>query len=221
MPINPIHAGLLRTGKVLVIAGSENDATVTTHRWAVWNPQTGTISVESTPWDLFCNGMSFLPDGRVLITGGTEEYDPFYGLKTTTIFDPVTERFIQVQDMAHGRWYPTSTALGDGGTMVFSGIREKATGGTNNAVKFYDVPYGWSPEYVAPWTPPLYPRAHLLPNGKLFFAASQVSSHLFDPSSPSNGWQLNVTTTKLGLSRGAGTSVLLPLRATETTPPES
>jgi Galactose oxidase-like, Early set domain/Glyoxal oxidase N-terminus/PKD domain/Divergent InlB B-repeat domain len=213
MPINPIHAGLLRTGKVLVIAGSENDPSVMTHRWALWDPQAGTITVDSTPWDLFCNGLSFLPDGRALVTGGTEEYDPFYGLKTTTIFDPVTERFIQVQDMAHGRWYPTNTALGDGGTAVFSGTREKAVGGTNKAIEIYDVPYGWSPEYPAPWTPPLYPRTHLLPSGKLFFAGAQTGSHLYEPSS--NTWQLAVATTRLGLSRSAGTSVLLPLRAGE------
>jgi hypothetical protein len=76
MPINPIHAGLLHTGRVLVIAGSENDPTITTYRSAVWNPATGTISVQSTPWDLFCNGMSYLPDGRALVTGGTLRYDP-------------------------------------------------------------------------------------------------------------------------------------------------
>jgi len=27
MPINPIHMGLMHTGKVLIVAGSENDPT--------------------------------------------------------------------------------------------------------------------------------------------------------------------------------------------------
>jgi hypothetical protein len=49
MPINPIHAGLLRSGKVLVVAGSENDATITTYRAAVFDPSTGTTSVQSLP----------------------------------------------------------------------------------------------------------------------------------------------------------------------------
>src|SRR6266508_6439274 len=119
MPINPIHVGLLRTGKVLVVAGTENDPTITTYRAAIWDPGTGAIAVQDIPWDLFCNALSFLPDGRVLVTGGTLQYDPFRGLKTTTIFDVLTEQFIQVQDMAHGRWYPTNTVLGDGGTMTF------------------------------------------------------------------------------------------------------
>src|SRR4030095_5663577 len=77
MPINPIHAGLLRTGKVLVVAGSENAPTITPYRAALFDPSTGATSVQSLPWDLFCNALSFLPDGRALIVGGTLQYDPF------------------------------------------------------------------------------------------------------------------------------------------------
>jgi hypothetical protein len=40
------------------------------------------------------------------------------------VFDPATEKFIQVESMAHGRYYATVTALGDGGLMVFSGKNE-------------------------------------------------------------------------------------------------
>ena len=104
VPINPIHVGLLRTGRVLVVAGTENDPTVTTSRAAVWNPATGGFSVKTIPWDLFCNGMSYLPDGRVLVVGGNLQYNPFRGIRTTTVFDPATEQFIQVQVMARGRW---------------------------------------------------------------------------------------------------------------------
>ena len=69
MPINPIHVGMMRTGKILVVAGSENDPTVSTYRAAVYDPASGVINVQTTPWDLFCNGLSWLPDGRALITG--------------------------------------------------------------------------------------------------------------------------------------------------------
>jgi hypothetical protein len=37
--------------------------------------------------------MTFLPDGRAFIIGGTEQYDPFYGDSRATIFDPATEQF--------------------------------------------------------------------------------------------------------------------------------
>jgi galactose oxidase-like protein/glyoxal oxidase-like protein/PKD domain-containing protein/Big-like domain-containing protein len=211
MPINPIHVGLMRTGKILVVAGSENDPTVSTYRAAVYNPASGAIDVQTTPWDLFCNGLSWLPDGRALITGGNLQYNPFRGIRTTTIFDPATEKFIQVQDMARGRWYPSNVALPDGRTATFSGWLEG--GGTNNAVELYTVPSGWSPEFVAPFTPPLYPWLHLLPNGRLFMSGASVSSHIFNPAT--NSWQTNVARINYARERTYGSSVLLPLSAAD------
>ena len=71
MPINPVHVALMYNGKVLVVSGSGNDATNTNLRAAVWDPIGGTITVQTVAWDMFCNNMSVLPDGRVLINGGT------------------------------------------------------------------------------------------------------------------------------------------------------
>ena len=156
---------------------------------------------------MFCNGMVLLPDGRALINGGTIQYDPFYGQLTSAIFDPSTNTFTNAQNMAHGRWYPTLLTLGDGRIMTFSGLTE--TGGTNDAVEIYTVGSGWSTQYLASWTPPLYPRLHLLPNGKVFYSGSGTSSALFDPSS--NSWTQNVASTNYCCSRTYGTSVLLPL----------
>jgi hypothetical protein len=211
MPINPIHVGLMRTGKIVVVAGSENDPTVSTYRAAVYDPSTGAISVQTTPWDLFCNGLSWLPDGRALITGGNLQYNPFRGIRTTTIFDPVTEKFIQVQDMARGRWYPSNVALPDGRTATFSGWLEG--GGTNNAVELYRVPSGWSPEFYAPFIPPLYPWLHVLPTGKVFMSGASTGSHIFDPAS--NTWQTNVAQMNYARERTYGSSVLLPLSAAD------
>jgi hypothetical protein len=210
MPINPIHVGLLRTGKVLIVAGSENEANKhleSSSKGAVWDLQAGTITVQDILWDVFCNGMAFLPDGRALIVGGTEQYDPFYGEARATVFDPATEAFVQVESMAHGRWYATATTMNDGRVLAFSGLNEG--GATNKAVELYRIAFGWSPEVVAPWTPPLYPWLHLLPNGTVFYSGPGVASHIFTPSTST--WTLNVATTRYGQSRSAGTSVLLPL----------
>src|SRR4051794_31845024 len=49
-PVNPIHVALLRTGRVLIVAGSENDPTVTTYRAAVYDPSSGTFTVQTIPW---------------------------------------------------------------------------------------------------------------------------------------------------------------------------
>src|SRR5262249_40312058 len=71
MPINPVHMALMNNGKVLVVAGSGNVATETNYRAAVWDPQTGSINTQPVTWDMFCNAMVVLPDGRVFVNGGT------------------------------------------------------------------------------------------------------------------------------------------------------
>ena len=83
--------------------------------------------------------------------------------------------------MAVGRWYPTATVMGDGRVMAFSGL--DINGGTTPAVQFFTAASGWSPAVNAPWTPPLYPRMTLLPNGKVFYSGPGASSALFDPVS--------------------------------------
>ena len=207
MPINPVHITLMHTGKVLVVSGSGNVATETNYQAAVWDPQTDTLVTQPLLWDMFCNGMVVLPDGRPFVIGGNLQYDPFHGHLKTAAFDPATETFTDLENMAHGRWYPTPTVLGDGRVMTFSGLLE--TGGTNTAVEFYTAGSGWSSEYPAGWTPPLYPRLHLLPNGRVFYSGSGRGSRLFDPATKT--WSAVVATTNYGTSRSYGTSVLLPL----------
>jgi PKD domain./Domain of unknown function (DUF1929)./Glyoxal oxidase N-terminus. len=212
MPINPIRVGLLHTGKVLIVAGSENwqdNNRAGISRAALWDPQGGTITVQNNlPWDLFCNGMAFLPDGRALIVGGTEQYSKlFQGDARAGIFDPITEQFIQVESLAHGRWYATATALNDGRILVFSG-RKETTGEINQAVEIYQVAWGWSPEYLAPWKPNLYPWTHLLPNGQLFYSGPTRLSYFFNPVTQS--WKKRATI-NFGRTRSYGSSVLLPL----------
>src|SRR4051812_3660260 len=209
MPINPVHAALMNNGKVLIVSGSGNVATETNFRYAVLDLQNDTIAVtNSQPWDMFCNGMVVLPDGRVLVNGGNLAYDPFHGQPKNSLFDPATGVFTDVQNMAHGRWYPTVTTLGDGRVMTFSGLNE--TGGTNTAVEIYTPGTGWSPESAAGWTPPLYPRMHLLPDGRVLYSGSGTGSRIFNPSTKT--WTGIVATTNFSGTRTYGTSVLLPLR---------
>src|SRR5215470_18858915 len=147
MPINPVHVALLSNGKVLVVSGSGNVAGNTNYQAALWDPQAGTISTQPVTWDMFCNGMVVLPDGRPMVNGGTLQYDPFHGAVNDSVYDPATNSFSNLQNMAHGRWYPTITVLGDGRVMTFSGLTE--TGATNTAVELYTAGSGWSAEYQA------------------------------------------------------------------------
>ena len=207
MPINPIHAALLYNGKVVIVSGSGNVAGNTNFQAALWDPQTGTIATQPVTWDMFCNGMVVLPDGRPLVMGGTLQYDPFHGELRASTYDPATNTFTDQQSMAHGRWYPTGTVLGDGRVMIFSGLSE--TGSTNTSVEFYSVGSGWSAAFSAPWTPPLYPRMHQLPNGDVFYSGSTTGSSLFNPST--HTWTTNIAFTNYNGTRTYGTSVLLPL----------
>ncbi len=100
-PVRAVHAALLRTGKVLLIAGSGNDPdqfAAGTFKTAIYDPTTDTMRSDiSTPYDLFCAGHAFLPDGRLLVAGGTSAYQtdttPYKGEKRVRIFDPVTEKY--------------------------------------------------------------------------------------------------------------------------------
>ena len=211
MPINPIHTALLSNGKILVVSGSGNYPAQTIYNVGVWDPSNNTITAQTQSWDMFCNGMIVLPDGRPFIMGGNLQYDPFFGWNRTSIYNPAAvspkPNFVDMEDMAHGRWYPTSTVLGDGRVLIFSGLDE--AGNTNPQVEIYKVGVGWGTPSTSPWTPPLYPRLHLLPNGKVFYSGSTTQSRTFDPST--NAWSNVLATTNYGGTRLYGSSVLLPL----------
>ena len=221
VPINPIHAVLLNGGKILVVAGSGNCppsqsgcpsgppyGPANGSGALLLDPVTGqTLQQFTVSWDMFCNAMVLLQDGRVLIDGGTIQYDPFHGAANASLFEPSISTFSDVQPTLHGRWYPSLLTLADGRVMTFSGLEE--SGGTNLAVEFYTIGSGWSTTYNANWTPDLYPRLHLLPDGKVFYSGAQTKSRLFDPSTTT--WSSVIATTNYSGIRTYGTSVLLPL----------
>jgi len=225
MPINPISTTLLNTGKVLIVAGSENDAKnnspgAESYRNAIWDPTGATqssIAVQNIDYDVFCSGTAVLPDGRALVVGGTSDYS-FKGDNRASIFDPVTERFFQSQSMRDGRWYATATTLGDGRVMAFSGLA--LSGGTNNTVEIYDLKNagaGWSSPVTAPFSPPLYPPMFLLPSSKVFYngqgSGQSANAWIFDPAPKT--WTRSVATTR---DRHYGSAILLPLLPPSYTP---
>ena len=221
MPINPIRVDLLRNGKLLIVAGSENEPdNEANSKAAIWDLAAQTVTVQSMLWDVFCNGGTFFADGRCMVVGGTVQYDPFFGDPRVTVFDPLTNEFTQLHSMAHGRWYATAITLGDGRVLAWSGLDE--TGNTNQTVEIYQVGVGWSPPCNAGFSPPLYPWLHLLPNGLVFYSGSTPSSDFFDPSQADpaitgSGWTFGPAH-YYDLDRSYGTSVLLPLLPPNYTP---
>src|SRR5580693_9837492 len=76
--VNGIHSTLLHNGNVLIMAGSGNNQSffnAGTFKTLLLDPVTMQEKLIPTPWDLFCAGHIELPDGNILIAGGTARYE--------------------------------------------------------------------------------------------------------------------------------------------------
>jgi hypothetical protein len=196
-----VHAALLHTGKVLFFAGSGSSAVRFNSQdfgdvnkgiftSVVWDPNAApgqnffnpktVIDDEGRPFDFFCGGDAFLPDGRMLSAGGTVGYNPFRGRADATVFDPQTQQWAFVKKMAHGRWYPTLSNLGDGRVLATTGLNE-AGNDHNQALELYSAQTNtWQQLNFAPGFPglPLYAHQFLLENGKFFFSGGRMDDPL-------------------------------------------
>lgn len=169
------HAALLPTGKILLY--SSNDAV------RLLDPATGALQDMRLPWgeNLFCSGHTVLPDGRVLVIGGTKPGYFFMGEEETFLFDPWTETWSRGPVMSTGRWYPSPVTLGDGRVVVFSGLNG-VDGAVTPLVEELAPPYtAWRVIPGANLGQSLFPRMILLPTGELVRAGHEGSTLFFDP----------------------------------------
>lgn len=198
-----IHAHLLPNGQVLYWGRRKNPGNASfdslnehdCHPF-LFDPQTKKSTPAPQPKDkngkdinLFCSGHALLPDGRLLVVGG-HLFDS-EGIVQATIYDPKTNQWSATQEMNHGRWYPTAVTLSDGSVLVLSG--NFATGvpqppPNNMPTANNDIPQVWN---KGAWTalnpppdstkPPLYPRLHPAPDGRVFMSGTNAISFFFDP----------------------------------------
>lgn len=200
-----VHAALLPTGKIVLFSGDEHDPG--RHHLGLFDHarlfdcQTGAITSPAaapTISDLFCCGHAFLPDGRLLVAGGTEEWtvsavteDPhghaamghFRGIADAYVFDPASETWSPVSRMVFepwtssggGRWYPTLVTLSSGRVVAVSGHPCDAdTRHFNNTIETFTpapAPLGqWIDRGTVPAEIAFYPRCYVIKDGTLFFA---------------------------------------------------
>lgn len=212
----PVHAALLHTGKVLFFAGSGNNIfrrsspdfgneAKAVYTSVVWD--FGANSFDHPPTlrrpggeviDFFCCGHCRLPDGRLLVGGGSAEYDKvvvggqmqdaghgFTGLKEALVFDAAAEKWTAIEPMAHGRWYPTLLMLPDGEALATSGLDENgiATGSTERLANPDTDAWQLGREFNLP----LYPHLFVLHDGRLVYTGGKMDTQggsdplLFDP----------------------------------------
>lgn len=156
-----VHAALLRGdsthSQVLTWALDPN-----VYAWR-YNPlDTITNPIDPSQWshtaardNIFCAGLNFLSDGRLLVTGGYLGDD--VGVKYANLYTgsgSLSGRWQSAGSMSVGRWYPTNTTLSTGkvlvnaGTMgfpfyVFGGLT--GSGVTSTCHPFIDgADLGWS-----------------------------------------------------------------------------
>ncbi|WP_035850888.1 galactose oxidase early set domain-containing protein [Kitasatospora azatica] len=221
------HVALLPTGKVLLFSferietnpqkepaptqtiGRENAG-----RAYLWDPSLGTgpdafksvppptVNLddgknEPRPAPLFCAGHSYLPNGMVGVFGGNFGGNNGAGARFSMVFDPYNEKWLQQQDMAVGRWYPSVVTGADGRQLIMSGQTELGWGMPTPLIERFpvskaDVPYSRTftennPVYQwqkadAPYRMD-YPHLFSLNDGKVYgFGRDADQQFLFDPN---------------------------------------
>ncbi|HEX6489465.1 MAG TPA: galactose oxidase early set domain-containing protein [Candidatus Dormibacteraeota bacterium] len=205
---------------------------------------------------LFCSDLVFLANGDVLTTGGTDYYDEpnipgtnfgvseLEGTRTTRIFDPAKGWITLKNEMNYGRWYPGLVTLPTGDLFVASGVTKllkpiypnsPLDSGTNvEETETFHISGPQAGQWTyngtqANFSLPLFPRLHLLPDGKVWYDAGGQTFNpdgqsydevlwnfpaIYDPASKT--WTREMTIPGVGTLtpgfRGSGFSVQLPLK---------
>jgi Domain of unknown function (DUF1929) len=172
-PLIPIHAAILKDGRVLTFGTDSLGQQTGRFVYDVWNPAAGFGAVahrtlaNTTRTDLFCSAQAVLPgSGKVLLVGG----DLWDGGATTNdpnndsvVFDPDRDALVQANLMKRRRWYATATTLPSGETYIqggeggadlpevrgMGGMFRLLTGTKTGGVSWY------------------YPRNFVAPNGRI------------------------------------------------------
>lgn len=121
LPLPPVASAILPNGKVLIWSArnrrSYGYGEIGRTYTAVFNPVTLKSSerlVQNTNHEMFCPGTSVLPDGRILVNGGSSS-------ARTSIYDPKTNSWVADRDMAVPRGYQANTVLDNGDVFTLGG----------------------------------------------------------------------------------------------------
>lgn len=181
--------------------GNPRWTTSTLERGTTADPQAG-----AAIHDMFCSDQKLLYNGRVLVAGGSRwdvpddtRFPEPRGVSATRVFDPASDSFRSVADMREPRWYPSLVTLTDGRVLVASGVR-RAFGtfmspepafSQVRLTEIYDPSAEqWEDGGSSDWSFPLYPRLHLLPDGKVLYGGAGQSWNPFGETADQATWGL-------------------------------
>jgi hypothetical protein len=118
---------VLLDGRVLVAGGETMPSPIGDGRAAiagdVFDPRTARLTPTAPMPGRRCrHAAALLPDGRVLLTGGTAEPGRLgRELASAALYDPAADRFTEAAPMRHPRAFHTAAPLPDGRVMVLGG----------------------------------------------------------------------------------------------------
>jgi PKD repeat protein len=203
------------TGKVLIIGGHD-PPTATAE---VINLNAATPTWRSVPSMSIArrhlNG-TLLPDGKVLIVGGTSgtgfdnHSTPVY---TTELWDPATERFTLVASAAVPRWYHSNALLLPDGRVLATGGEETPSGEV------------YSPYYLFKGARPTISSApSSVQNGQTFFvgsadAASITNVNWLRIGAPTHTTNMDQRINRLSFSQASGGLNIIAPSDSNVTPP--
>ncbi|MBU1417394.1 MAG: hypothetical protein KKI15_02795 [Proteobacteria bacterium] len=177
---------LLQDGRVLVAGGFVDEGEFASSRSTeLYNPVTNTWS---NAGDMITaraeSAASLLPDGKVLVTGGTT-----HGValnNSTETYDPVTDTWSNAGAMIDIRHSHTATLLNNGKVLVAGGYSSDSFFNDINRCELYDpITDSWSPTEnmgFRRW----HHTSNLLPDGKVLVIGSDYTipdnyTEVFDP----------------------------------------
>ncbi|MBV8613202.1 MAG: DUF1929 domain-containing protein [Acetobacteraceae bacterium] len=204
LPIIPVAVGLLPNGNMIAWSSDSDTSfegdigTAPSHTLAAFfNPLTGYISKEldtGVKADMFCPGIAYLADGRILVNGGSSSYH-------TALYDPFHGTFGTWSDSGNmniPRGYNGSVTLSNGKVFTIGGswsggaapkdgeLWDPATGTwsltgiSDNAVLSPDDIIDKAQGYISfgdnhPWL-------FAMPGGKVFDAGPARQMNIIDPA---------------------------------------
>ncbi|NJO94070.1 MAG: DUF1929 domain-containing protein [Hydrococcus sp. RM1_1_31] len=232
-----IHAALLHTNKVLFFGFQEGNDGVCTA--SVLDLANGVQTQVNPNKNKFCSGHAFLSDGRLVVASGHASLANAKSLHTFTP-NATAGTWQDIGNMKGGssnggRWYPNCTKLPNGNVIILGGTdgegrvidagtcKVDAGKKVNASYEIFDgtnlkppVSVSIFNDYINNAGPyGLYPFVFVLPNGKLFVHARNLT-YILNPTTGTFDSSIGLPT-KAKTARhypSAGTCLLLPLLPT-------
>ena len=193
MPLVAVAAAHLPDGRIMTWSardkfafGGDQGRTWT----CIFDPATNSSTealIENTGHDMFCPSTNLLPDGRIMVNGGSSS-------AKASVYDPMTNGWSSIDELNIARGYHAGLTHASGATFVIGGSWSGGIGGKHSEVwtektGWYELPgvltnvitdgiVSNQPERKDDYFPWLWNA----PNGKIFHAGPSSTMHWIDPT---------------------------------------